>query len=131
MRSCFKGDLSELLVAREYIRTGWAVFFPFGHDTEIDLVVTKGPRIKRVQVKTAYECGNILRVNIDHKKKAKYTADTLDTMVCVYKDRIWSIPMESIEGETTLNFGRIDGKSSKTRGNFDHTRYEVTNVGRT
>lgn len=126
MRSCFRGDLSELLVAREYIRMGWAVYFPFGHDTEIDMVVVKGPRVKRVQVKTAYECGNILRVNIDKQKQSKYTADTLDTLVCVYENRIWSIPVEDIEGETTLNFGRIDGGFSKTRGNFDHTKYEVS-----
>lgn len=114
-----------MLVAVEYVGQGWNVFWPHGHDTEIDLVVTKGPRVKRVQVKTIYQCGDILRANIDHNKGAKYNADTVDTMVCVYGNDIWSIPMESIEGETTLNFGKADGTPSKTRGNFDHTKYKI------
>lgn len=125
MRKCAKGDVSEMLVAVEYVGQGWQVFFPFGHDTEIDMMVTKGPRVKRVQVKTIYACGDILRANIDHKKGAKYNADTVDTMVCVYEGTIWSIPMEDIEGETTLNFGKVDGTPSKTRGSFDHTRYKI------
>lgn len=125
MRKVAKGDVSEMLVAIEYVGQGWCVYFPFSHDTEIDMVVTKGPRIKRVQVKTIYACGDILRANIDHKKSAKYNADSVDTMVCVYGNQIWSIPMEDIEGETTLNFGKVDGTISNTRGNFNHLRYKI------
>tara|TARA_R110002153_G_scaffold80843_2_gene205074 strand:- start:1076 stop:1462 length:387 start_codon:yes stop_codon:yes gene_type:complete len=119
------GEVSEMLVGLEYLRKEWEVFTPVGHDTQVDLVVIKGARIKRVQVKSVYDCGGLLRANIDHNGEAKYTSERVDVLVCVWQNKIWSIPMEDVEGETTLNFGRLDGVVSKPRNGFDHTKYLV------
>lgn len=113
------------------------MYYPCSHDTPVDIVGIKGPRVKRIQVKTAYACGDIIRANIDHKKSAKYHPDTVDTLACVYDNssmgntgntgshRIWLIPMEDIEGITTLNLGKLDGSLSKTRASFKPDNYEV------
>lgn len=123
IRKSAVGSISELKVSIYYLQKGWQVFFPHSHDTETDLLITKGPRVKRVQVKTAYQCGDILRVNIDHKKNPKYSPDSVDVLACLWYGKLWIIPMEDVEEETTLNFGRVDGSLCNTRGNFDHTRY--------
>ena len=102
------GAHAELQIALVFSTDGWTVFFPFHHDTEIDMILTKGPRVKRVQVKSIYDCGGILRANIDHKKGPKYSPDSVDTLVCIHSSGVWCIPMEDIEHETTLNFGRSD-----------------------
>jgi hypothetical protein len=131
LRKAAKGSISELYVGIHFIRKGWSLYVPYDHDQEHDLVVTKGPRIKRLQVKTVYACGDILRANVDHKSNPKYSPDTIDIMACFWystttsDSKLWVIPMEDIEEETTLNFGKIDGSPSRTRGNFDHTRYLV------
>ena len=125
LRKAAKGAISEHIVGLYYTSSHWVVYYPFTHDTEIDLVITKGPRIKRIQVKTVYACGDILRANIDHKSNPKYSPDTVDIMCCVWENRLWIIPMEDIEDETTLNFGKVDGALCRPRGNFDHSKYEV------
>ena len=130
MNKCSLGALSELRISAHYVRQGWVMYYPCSHDTPVDIVGIKGPRVKRIQVKTAYACGEIIRANIDHKKSAKYSPDVVDTLACVYDnsfkgDRIWLIPMEDIEGITTLNLGKLDGSPSKTRADFSPDNYEV------
>lgn len=133
INKCALGALSELKISTHFVRQGWVMYYPCSHDTPVDIVGIKGPRVKRIQVKTAYSCGDIIRANIDHKKSAKYSPDSVDTLACVYdnslmdpgKDRIWLIPMEDIEGITTLNLGKTDGSPSKTRANFKPDSYEV------
>lgn len=120
-----KGEVHELIAAIYYIRLGWQINWPGGHATEIDFVATKGPRVKRVQVKTVYDCGGILRANIDMSKQARYSPDNVDVIVCCGENSVWVIPMEDIEDIRTLNFGRADGSPSKTRTSFNHERYKV------
>ena len=129
-----KGVLSELAIAGYYVNQGWVVYTPFTHDTEIDLIVTKGPRFKRIQVKTVYLDGSILRANVHKDGSAKYSPDSVDLLAAVWYGgvhcsmehrRTWLIPMEDIERETTLNFGKVNGDPSNTRGNFEHSKYEV------
>jgi len=128
LRKAAKGSISELLVGIYYTEANWTVYYPHTHDTEIDMIVTKGPRIKRVQVKTVYDCGGLLRVNVHYSGNPKYSPDTVDIMACIWltgAPRMWVIPMDEIEDETTLNFGRVDGSTSRTKGNFNHHKYEV------
>ena len=120
-----KGEVNELRAAIHYIRLGWQVYWPGGHATGIDFVATKGPRSKRVQVKTVYECDGILRANIDANKGPRYSPDNVDVIVCAGVNNLWVIPLEDIEDITTLNFGRTDGKPSTTRTSFKHERYRV------
>lgn len=130
LRKSAKGSISELKASIHFLGKGWSVYLPYDHDQEHDLVITKGPRIKRIQVKTIYQDGNILRANVHKDGTAKYSPDTIDYMVCLWfnqdnRSRLWVIPMEDIEQETTLNFGKVNGDPSNTRGNFNHTKYEV------
>lgn len=120
-----KGEVSELLAGIHFIRQGWQIHWPGGHATGVDFVATKGPRNKRVQVKSIYDCGGILRANIEANKGPRYSPDNVDVIVCVGEDNLYAIPMEDIEGLTTLNFGRTDGSPSKTRSDFDHNKYKV------
>ncbi|HVL95816.1 MAG TPA: group I intron-associated PD-(D/E)XK endonuclease [Solirubrobacteraceae bacterium] len=48
-----KGDLAELMVAADLLRQGHRVAFPYGEDWDADLIVLRGRRLERIQVKHA------------------------------------------------------------------------------
>jgi Holliday junction resolvase-like predicted endonuclease len=57
-----KGDLAEMLVAADLVRRGYKVAFPFGEDWDYDLIVERGDRLERVQVKYAESDGAVICV---------------------------------------------------------------------
>ncbi|MGB3099462.1 MAG: group I intron-associated PD-(D/E)XK endonuclease [Solirubrobacterales bacterium] len=81
-----RGDRAELEVATELIRRGYRVAIPFGEDADYDLILDRGQRLERVQVK--YACSDgltiIVRcrsVSLTHGKvrsTKRYTAATID-----------------------------------------------------
>ena len=48
-----KGDLAELKVAVDLLRRGHKIAIPYGEDCDFDLVLIRGNRLQRVQVKHA------------------------------------------------------------------------------
>lgn len=47
------GLIGETEVALHYMRQGWEVYWPFSGSSSLDMICTKGRRVKRVQVKTS------------------------------------------------------------------------------
>jgi hypothetical protein len=52
------GQRGELLVAERLIGQGWSVAHPFGENDPFDLMVNKGERFLRLQVKATLEQHN-------------------------------------------------------------------------
>jgi PD-(D/E)XK endonuclease len=46
-----KGDLAELKVAADLIERGHRVAIPFGEDNDFDLILCRGDKLERIQVK--------------------------------------------------------------------------------
>jgi hypothetical protein len=57
-----KGDLAELMVAADLARQGYRIAFPYGEDSTFDLLVERGDRWERVQVKFAASRNGALEV---------------------------------------------------------------------
>jgi hypothetical protein len=52
-----KGDLAELMVATDLARRGYKIAFPYGEDSDYDLIVEGAARLERVQVKYVHGTG--------------------------------------------------------------------------
>ncbi len=46
-----KGDTAEMMVAADLVRRGYRIAFPFGEDSDYDLIVERDGRLERIQVK--------------------------------------------------------------------------------
>jgi len=81
-----RGDQAELAVATDLIRRGYSVSFPYGEDTDYDLVLDRGDRLERIQVKYGESAGVRLEVRChSHSltggrviRTKRYTAATID-----------------------------------------------------
>ncbi|HEX8754020.1 MAG TPA: group I intron-associated PD-(D/E)XK endonuclease [Solirubrobacterales bacterium] len=88
-----KGDLAELTVAADLRRRGFGVAIPFGEDLDFDLVLIRGPKLERVQVKYVESDGAVVRVKcVSHsltngrvRRTKRYTAETID-LLAVYDE---------------------------------------------
>ena len=81
-----KGDLAELKVAADLIERGYRVAIPFGEDNDFDLILCRGDKLERVQVKYTESNGKFVIVrtrsrsltNGKVKRTKYYTAKTID-----------------------------------------------------
>jgi Holliday junction resolvase-like predicted endonuclease len=48
-----KGDTAEMMVAADLVKRGYRIAFPFGEDSDYDLIVERDGVLERVQVKYA------------------------------------------------------------------------------
>jgi Holliday junction resolvase-like predicted endonuclease len=86
-----KGDLAELMVASDLRRKGYRIAFPYGEDWDYDLIVDRGNRLERVQVKYAESDGAVIPVRCrSHSltngkvlRTKRYTAAMID-WIAVY-----------------------------------------------
>ncbi len=109
-----KGDLAELMVAADLRRRGFKIAIPFGEECDFDLVLIRGDRLERVQVKYTESDGIVIPVRCSShsltngkvRKTKRYTAETID-LLAVY-DRTSSccyyLPASELgEGRSTLH----------------------------
>jgi len=86
-----KGDLAELVVAADLLRRGHKIAIPYGEDCDFDLVLIRGHRLERVQVKHVRSDGSVITVrcrshsltNGKIRRIKRYTAETID-FIAVY-----------------------------------------------
>ncbi|MFN8112008.1 MAG: group I intron-associated PD-(D/E)XK endonuclease [Solirubrobacterales bacterium] len=86
-----KGDLAELKVAAHLAELGYQLAFPYGEDSDFDLILIRGRELERVQVKHATSDGRVVEVScrslsLTHgkvKRIKRYTAETVD-WIAVY-----------------------------------------------
>jgi hypothetical protein len=113
------GPRGELLVAEKLIEHGWSVAPPIGANYPFDLIVNKGDKFHRLQIKsTLQQLSNPksrphYQFQLAHGSvngKRKYTADQVDYFVCCALDtrRFWVIPL-SAAVVTTLKIYNGDG----------------------
>jgi hypothetical protein len=97
-----KGDTAELAVALDLRKRGYLVSFPYGEDSDYDLVVDRDGVLERVQVKYTSSDGQVILVRCRSysltKGKIKstkyYTAATVD-WIAVFDattDRCYYVP---------------------------------------
>jgi len=114
------GQRGELLVAEKLIGQGWSVAPPLGDNDPFDLLVNKGDRFLRLQVKATLE-QHSYRNNRPHyqfqlahgvSSKKRYKAGEVDFFVCCALDshRFWVLPFKAAI-VTTLKI--YNGKVSK------------------
>jgi hypothetical protein len=108
-----KGDLAELMVATDLLRRGHKIAIPYGEDCDFDLVLIRGDRLERVQVKHARSDGEVVNVrchshsltNGKIRRTKHYTAKTID-LLAVYdatSDRCYYVPAAELgAGRSTI-----------------------------
>jgi hypothetical protein len=108
-----KGDLAELMVATDLLRRGHKIAIPYGEDCDFDLVLIRGDRLERVQVKHTRSDGSVINVrchshsltNGKIRRTKHYTAKTID-FLAVYdatSNRCYYVPAAELgKGRSTL-----------------------------
>jgi PD-(D/E)XK endonuclease len=99
-----KGDRAELEVARDLIRRGYRIAFPYGEDWDFDLIFSRPDShlLERVQVKYTASNGAVVYARArsasltNGKVKAikRYTAETIDWLAVfdATSDRCYYLP---------------------------------------
>ena len=114
------GPRGELLVAEKLIERGWSVAPPIGNNYPFDLIVNKGDKFLRLQVKATLEQHNYKHTRPHYQfqlahgvsSKKRYTADQVDFFVCCALDsrRFWVLPFEAATVITLKIYNGEEGK---------------------
>ncbi|USZ71362.1 group I intron-associated PD-(D/E)XK endonuclease [Natronosalvus halobius] len=103
------GDETEATILAALIAMGHSVSIPFGDNDKYDLLLDTGTRILRVQCKTGWVEGDVIRF----KTASKTTVDGTDTVVdyddtidgfavrCRETDELYWVPMEDAGKKST------------------------------
>ncbi|MDX6640573.1 MAG: hypothetical protein QOF12_1584 [Solirubrobacteraceae bacterium] len=122
-----KGDLAELAVALDLRRRGYRIAFPYGEDSDYDLVVDRHGRLERVQVKHTRSDGAIIEVrcrshsltNGRIRTIKRYTAATIDWLAVydVTTVRCYYLPAALLgTGRAQLNLRLTPARNHQVRG---------------
>ena len=122
-----KGDVAEIKVAADLMERGYRIAFPFGEDWDYDLILARGNRLERIQVKHACSDGDVIPVkcyshsltNGRIRQTKHYTSLTIDWLA-VYDHttaRCFYIPAAELgDGKSTLHLRLTDAKNCQRRG---------------
>lgn len=122
-----RGDLAELMVATDLMRRGHKIAIPYGEDCDFDLVLIRGDRLERVQVKHTRSDGSVISVrcrshsltNGKVRRIKHYTAETID-LLAVYdatSDRCYYLPASELGGgRSTLHLRLTPAKNGQQIG---------------
>lgn len=137
-----KGDLAELAVARDLLRRGHKVAFPYGEDWDFDLVLYRGGALERVQTKYAESDGYVINVkcrshsltNGHIRSTKKYTSETIDWLA-VYDgatDQVFYINAKELmtgRSELVLRFAEPrNGQRARIRWAADYRSLDLTDA---
>ncbi|CAH9015390.1 conserved hypothetical protein [Vibrio phage 468E53-1] len=121
------GCISELKAQTYFMELGYDVFAPISKHSRADLIAVDRDTndLLRVQVKTVQTNGEYLQARITVKDKP-YTVEDTDLFIFVYEDKMWEVPVDCVEGLTSVNFGRVDEQVLNNRTKrFDTSEYQV------
>jgi PD-(D/E)XK endonuclease len=103
-----KGDRAELEVARDLIRRGYRIAFPYGEDWDFDLIFARSgsQELERVQVKYTESKGAFIELKCHShsltngriRRTKQYTAETVDWMAAydATTDRCYYVPAHEL-----------------------------------
>ena len=109
-----RGLISEYLARIFFLRNGFDILLADTHAKHYDFIVFRDKEYSKVQVKTAIERGEYLRVVNRRGKGVPYDADDYDLLVAVHQDsnRLWVFSSENVTGENlceSIALERLDG----------------------
>jgi hypothetical protein len=124
-----RGDLAEMIVAADLMRRGFRIAFPFGEESDFDLILVAGPRLGRVQVKftqsdgavITVRCGSHSLTNGKVRQTKRYTAASIDVLAVYDKttDRCYYVPAGELGGGRSMLHLRLtpahNGQSARIR----------------
>ena len=122
-----KGDLAELKVACDLVERGYRIAIPFGEDADYDLVLLRGEKIERVQVKYSTSKNGVVPVkctsdsltNGKVRQTKRYTAKMIDWLA-IYDsttDRCFYINAAELgEGKTMLHLRLVPTRNGQSLG---------------
>src|SRR4051812_45954202 len=122
-----KGDTAELAVALDIRRRGYPVCFPFGEDCDYDLVVDRGDRLERVQVKYTESDGAVIHVrcraiSVTNGKVVNtkcYTANEIDWLAIfdATTERCYYVPASHLgAGRHMMHLRLMPARSGRKQG---------------
>lgn len=133
--SHIRGARNELIAADFFMSHGWDVYFPLMTQSKADLIVTKGSRVKKIQVKTITYCkvGNHTyrqcRLCTSNQRQDKfYKLGDFDYLLFVDNrdESLYLAPFRDIQGLTSVCFGsdnKVPRKGSKK--SYDYESWKV------
>lgn len=109
-----KGDTAELMVAADLVKRGYRVAFPYGEDTDYDLIVERHGELERVQVKYTESRDNVVVVrckshsltNGKVRQTKRYTAEMIEWLAVYDRntDRCYYVPAQELgEGRSMIH----------------------------
>jgi hypothetical protein len=122
-----KGDLAELAVALDLRRRGYRIAFPYGEDSDYDLVVDRHGRLERVQVKhtrsdgcvVVVRCRSVSVTNGKVMTVKQYTAAMIEWLAVydVTTERCYYVPAAMLgEGRSLINLRLVPARSGRKKG---------------
>jgi hypothetical protein len=122
-----KGDLAELMVATDLIRRGYKVAIPYGEDWDYDLILCRGEKLERVQVKYTESNGSVIVVrcrshsltNGKIRATKHYTSETVDWIAAYDRttERCYYVPsVELGDGRAMLSLRVTPTLNNQRRG---------------
>lgn len=120
------------MAASYFVLNGFQVWTPQIQQSKVDLLLTRGREVVKVQVKTAYwiERGDnrYLSCNIHgDTRSTDYTKDEFDILAVVGPDgtRLWEIPWRKVFGKIrTLTLDRVGPTAGTRRLKVDPSKWE-------
>jgi hypothetical protein len=122
-----KGDLAEMAIAKDLVRRGYRLAFPYGEDCPYDLILDRVTRLERVQVKYARSDGCVIEVkcfsasltNGRVRSITRYTAETVDWIATydVTTDGCYYVPStEFAEGRASISLRLTPARNNQRTG---------------
>ena len=122
-----KGDTAELAVALDLRKRGYGVSFPYGEDSDYDLVVDRNGVLERVQVKHTrsdgrvidVRCGSVSVTNGKVTCTKRYTAEMIEWLAVydVTTEQCYYVPSAMLgTGRSHLHLRLVPALSGRRRG---------------
>ncbi len=131
MHTKLKGDIGQLIAAKEFLRRGWHVAFPYGENMKYDLIIEKEGIMKRVQVKACFPKKGSLRINFRSSNNwsvVQYTKSDFDLVAAVdlESERVYFIPPDKFSS-CMLNIRIDQAKNCQMKNiNFAENFLQIT-----
>ncbi len=116
-----------MIVAADLMRRGYKIAFPYGEDWDYDLIVCRGEKLERVQVKYSRSNGEVICVRCSSnsltngkvRSVKRYTVAMID-WIAVWdptSDSCYYIPAQELgKGRSNLYLRLTPARSGRTQG---------------
>ena len=120
-----RGAVAETAIAHAAVRLGIGVYRPVAEGGRYDLILDVGPRLIRVQCKSAVRRGDVVIVGCRSCRRGRngfvrrsYTKDEADAIAayCPGLDRCFLLPLGRFSGRTAVQLRLAPARNNQERG---------------